>query len=61
MLSGLLILHGPGKGPGKLVLVGPPDKVDCKHNVFFNIQFINKATGLTVELKMLGKNNQSIN
>lgn len=27
ILSGLFILHGPGKGPGKLVLFGPPDNV----------------------------------
>lgn len=27
MLSGLFILHGPGKGPGRLVLFGPPDSV----------------------------------
>lgn len=27
MLSGLFILHGPGKGPGRLVLLGPPDSV----------------------------------
>lgn len=27
MLSGLFILHAPGNGPGKLVLLGPPDNV----------------------------------
>lgn len=27
MLSGLLMLQGPGNGPGRLVLFGPPDSV----------------------------------
>lgn len=35
MLSGLFILHGPGNGPGKLVLFGPPDNVVWKSNKAF--------------------------
>lgn len=36
MLSGLFILHGPGNGPGKLVLFGPPDNVVWKKKTFLN-------------------------
>lgn len=32
MLSGRFILQGPGKGPGRLVLFGPPDNVVCDTN-----------------------------